>query len=208
MIVFRAIPHSRGGSLQSHVTRIRPQLSRHHECPPLLTERSDTIGCCKRQIRATSCTETGENCELHLNECWSAAAVKWLNREFRLLLRFVGTFGILEWSYLNQGSTCEVMARKDYAAEKGNVKGLSLTITAWQQQVVLNDWTCISVFYKIPPASFGYLMHILCMCIMYMSSLDIELAYITFSNLKSLCLRSTPVQPQMFTLPPRVFPLL
>lgn len=36
------------------------------------------------------------------------------------------------------------------------------------------------------------------MCIMYMSSLDIELAYITFSNLKSLCLRSTPVQPQMF----------
>lgn len=43
---------------------------------------------------------------------------------------------------------------------------------------------------------------------MYMSSLDIELAYITFSNLKSLCLRSTPVQPQMFTLPPRVFPLL
>lgn len=29
------------------------------------------------------------------------------------------------------------MSRKDYAAEKGN--GLTFTITAWQQQVGLND---------------------------------------------------------------------
>lgn len=61
MIAFRAIPDEQGGSLPSQVTYNRRQFSRHHECPPLFTERSDTIGCCRRQIRATSCSATGDN---------------------------------------------------------------------------------------------------------------------------------------------------
>lgn len=63
----------------SHVIHNRLQFSRHHIGPPLLTERSDSIGCRIRQIRASSYSATGDNHGLRVNEYWSLVIVKQQN---------------------------------------------------------------------------------------------------------------------------------
>lgn len=68
----------------SQVTYNRLQFSRHRIGPPLLTERSDSIGCRRRQIRASSYSATGDNYELRVNEYWSLLIVKQQNRRFKL----------------------------------------------------------------------------------------------------------------------------
>ena len=137
IMAFRAIPDEQGGSLPGHVTRSRPQLSRHRQIPPLRAECSDAIGRRRRQTRATSCIATREKPRLRVNERWSPDTESNARTRTHTSNRSFRSFWIPESRYRRWASPPADMSRKDYAAEKGNVGTFTIRATGRSEWVKL-----------------------------------------------------------------------